>query len=131
MDSRQRGFTLIEMMVVVAIIGILAAIAYPAYTKYVKRTQRAAVVEQMGEMAQAAERYYTRNNGSYLNFQPVADNSYYSFNFPAPTASAWTLTATPRPGTLMAGDTCGTFTLTNTGLRTVSGSDSVATCWGR
>lgn len=131
MNSRQYGFTLIEMMIVVAIIGILAAIAYPSYTSYVKRTQRAAVVEQMGEVAQAAERYYTRNNGSYLGFQPSLANSYYSFNFPAATASAWTLSAMPRTGTLMAGDSCGTFTLTNTGLRTVSGSDSVQTCWGR
>lgn len=131
MNSRQYGFTLIEMMIVVAIIGILAAIAYPSYTKYVKRTQRAAAVEQMGEVAQAAERYYTRNSGKYTDFAPSVANSYYTFNFATPSASTWTLSATPRAGTLMAGDTCGTFTLTNTGLRTVSGTDSVTTCWGR
>ncbi|PVZ11308.1 MULTISPECIES: type IV pilin protein [unclassified Pseudomonas] len=134
MDSRQRGFTLIEMMVVVAIIGILAAIAYPSYTNYVKRTQRAAVVEQMGEMAQAAERYYTRNGGKYTDFAPLAANTYYSFTFTVNNASAWTLTAAPRPGTLMAGDVCGTFKLENTGARSnidIASGTSPATCWGR
>ncbi len=63
--SDQKGFTLIEMMIVVAIIGILAAIAYPNYTKYIRTTNRKAAVVQMNIFAQTLERYYTANNGSY------------------------------------------------------------------
>ncbi|ENX38194.1 type IV pilin protein [Acinetobacter sp. NIPH 2100] len=60
------GFTLIELMIVVAIIAILAAIAYPSYQKYVKRTNRANVQSYMIEMANQLAKYKVVN-GSYRN----------------------------------------------------------------
>ncbi|MBD1587971.1 type IV pilin protein [Pseudomonas typographi] len=130
MVCKQRGFTLIELMIVVAIVGILAAIAYPSYINYVKRTQRAAIVELMSETAQSAERYYSQK-GAYTDFKPTTtSNSYYTLNMTV-TATDWTLTATPITDTLMAGDTCGTYTLDNTGKRSNSTGATSATCWGR
>ena len=49
-------------MIAVAIIAILASIAFPSYTRYVQQTRRAAVMANMGEMAQWLERWYSKNN---------------------------------------------------------------------
>lgn len=57
-----RGFTLIELMIVVAIIGIIAAIAYPSYQDYVTRTNRTDAMTTLSRLAAKQERYYTRES---------------------------------------------------------------------
>ena len=59
--TRHTGFTLIEVMIVVAVIGILAAIAYPSYQESVTKTRRSAAQGCLVEMAQFMERFYTTN----------------------------------------------------------------------
>jgi len=59
--SARGGFTLIELMIVVAIVAILAAIAYPAYTQHVLKTHRRAATACLMELAQWMERFYTTN----------------------------------------------------------------------
>lgn len=68
-----RGFTLIELMVVVAVIGILAAVAYPSYQDYVRKARRAEGRTAMMELLQQQERYITQNN-TYLAFAKGATN---------------------------------------------------------
>ncbi|QWB04671.1 type IV pilin protein [Pseudomonas syringae] len=135
MRATPRGFTLIELMIVVAIVGILAAIAYPSYTEYVKRTQRSAIASLLSEQTQALERFYSRTapQPTYMGATVSLGNTYYKIT-PTLNATDFTLTADPIGGTLMAGDKCGSFVITSTGARTNTGATSGVTvkdCWGR
>ena len=67
MMKRVQGFTLIELMIVVAVVGILTAIAYPAYTDAVMKGRRAQARTALMELLQQQERYLTQNN-CYLAF---------------------------------------------------------------
>lgn len=73
----QKGFTLIELMIVVVIIGVLAAIAYPSYRDSVNRTQRADALATLSRLAGAQERFYTRSEpATYSNdFQVLLDDA--------------------------------------------------------
>ena len=139
--ARSTGFTLMELMIAVAIIGILAAIAYPSYQEHVRKARRADAQTALLELAQFMERHYTAN-GKYLTAANAAPalpfseapkdgaSKYYDLSFAGtPTASSYTLRAAPKGS--MAGDSCGTLTLSNTGAKGQASGATLATCWRR
>ncbi|MFJ2482063.1 type IV pilin protein [Pseudomonas sp. NPDC087598] len=133
MRRSNRGFTLIEIMIVIAIIGIMLTIGLPSYTEYVKKGRRAEVVSLLSEQAQSLERFYTKNN-IYTGITGLSSgNDFYTIT-PTITDQTFLLTATRKTGTAMATDKCGDFTLTNTGVRSMNNATTGLTtkdCWGR
>lgn len=134
---RSSGFTLIELMVVVAIIGLLAAIAIPSYRAYVVRTHRTSAKACMSEYAQFMERYYTTNL-TYVGGvpalgcageSPLNQNYTISAAVVAPTQRTYTITATPINGQLTGDTQCGTLSIDQAGTKTETGSKDVAYCW--
>lgn len=133
MRRSNRGFTLIEIMIVIAIIGIVLTISIPSYNEYVKKDRRAEVVSLLSEQAQSLERFYTKNN-VYTGITGLsAGNDFYTLT-PTITDQTFLLTAARKTGTAMATDKCGDFTLTNTGVRSMNNATTGLTtkdCWGR
>ena len=138
----QRGFTLIEVMIVVAIVAILSAIAYPSYAEYVRRGHRADARAGLLQAQQWLERAATAT-GLYPTALPPSltwagdASKRYTIGFQAGNSNAaFTLTATPRNPGPQATDKCGVLTVSNTGLRGANGILSGdagydADCWGK
>lgn len=137
--KKTQGFTLIELMIVVAVIGILAAIAYPSYQEHVNKSKRADAQASLMELSHFMERYYTAN-GRYnksdgsapdLPFSKApkdGGSENYGLALSAVDAFSYTLTATAKNS--MANDKCGNLTLTSKGVKGNS-KGNTTDCWRR
>lgn len=128
--GRVRGFTLIELMVVVAVVAILAAIALPSYQEQVRKSRRGQAQADLVELAQRAERFHTVNN-TYVGFWATVPSShrgsprdsgtrYYDIEMAAE-VNTFTLTAMPISGTAQANDRCGGMRIDQTSKKSHAG----------
>ncbi|MHC8307379.1 type IV pilin protein [Pseudomonas sp. PB3P13] len=133
MRRTNRGFALIEILIVVAIVGIIITIGYPSLTEYVNKGRRAEVAGLLSEQAQILERFYS-NKSVYTDATGLsAGNDFYAIT-PTLADQTFSLTAVRRPGKAMAADKCGDFTINNTGVRDIVNAKAGVTkkdCWGR
>ncbi len=142
--NKQKGITLVELMIVVVIVAILASIALPSYQQYVMRSKRVTAEGDLFAFRNAMQRFFAENN-TYLGAangggntgapaaavfpaqSPIgSDTVAYNLTISAATATSFTVQAAPTGG--QVGDDCGDLTLTSTNVRGVS-SSTVANCW--
>jgi type IV pilus assembly protein PilE len=150
---QNKGFTLIELMIVVAIVGILASVALPSYSRYVERSHRSNARNALVQMAQWLERVATASGqypvctgagftGCTLNgaaftvpaqLTTVQGGRYNALTISQSTANAYQLTAAPTAA--QAGDICGGLTLNHQGARGVTATGLTAQqqrdCWSQ
>lgn len=135
--QKDKGFTLIELMIVVAVISILSAVAYPSYQDSVRKSRRADAKATLVQLAQFMERNYSLSqrydkdsagNAVTLPFtkSPVdGATKFYDLSLEASDQTTFTLKAVPTGA--QATDVCATLKIDNAGARsTTSGRTD---CW--
>ena len=139
---RARGFTLIELMIVVVAIAVLAAIAYPSYLEQMRKSRRSDAKTALLDLATRQERFFSINN-VYAN--TPAQLGYAGAAFPVDVTSgsqayyqlqvaignpATSYSATAAPRAAQVGDKCGTYTINELGVQGNSGNTiPTAECW--
>lgn len=131
-----QGFSLLELMIVVAIIGLLSTIAYPSYKSYVLRSNRSDALAALERDQVSLERCYAQNysyNAACTGLPTFPHNSpqnYYSIAISNLGVSTYTLTATPI-GNQTQDTTCASITLDQANQKngTDTSGNAQTSCW--
>jgi type IV pilus assembly protein PilE len=130
-----RGFTLIELMIVVAIVGILVMIAYPSYVNYLYKGSRAEAMSSLMDIANRQEQFYADNHKytsslSDLGINNTSDTGLFSLTLTSD-GSSFTISASPLDYPATKDPECSGFKIDELGQKTASGSGGNNTCWNR
>ncbi len=134
--SKVRGFTLIELMIVVVIVAILAAVAIPAYTEYIQRGKLVEATSNLSDMRVKLEQYF-QDNRPYIGAcvagtaAPLPTGRYFTYACSNLSATGFTVTAT---GIAAQGTSGFTYSIDQTNARTTTslptgGTGAGSTCW--
>ena len=132
---KARGFTLIELMMVVGIVAILAAIAIPVFNGQIRKSRRTQAMTSIQDAQLKLERWRT-DHVDYVNTSPsspsypvLIDTTYYDFTLTAAagTPNDYSITAVPLNDQQQ--DSCGTLSITNTAGVIAKTASGTGTCW--
>lgn len=144
--KQQRGFTMVELVIVIAIVGILTAIAYGSYENSVVKSRRKAAAACLLENSQFMERFYTTNlRYNQTNAAtPVAvalptfgcetdQAAFYNIQFNgAVSATAYSIEAVPVGAQLAKDTDCGTLRINQAGAKSITGTvGTMDRCWNK
>jgi len=128
-----KGFSLIELMIVLAIIGVLGAIGYPSYDSYMKKSRRSDAKVALQGMADKQERFYLQNNIYTTVAANVGgtgtDKNYYVLSIDSANVNAFALTATAVAGGQQANDTTTSHGDCTVMQLTAAGAKTPNACW--
>lgn len=137
-DKAATGFSMVELLIVIAILAILVSAAIPSYQRAITKSRYTDAKELLYTVAHRQQQYYTQHNVytavtgvAGIQVATTSSNGYYTLSIAVPDPpSAYSISAVPVPGTSQANDpACGTFTLTSLGVKSVSGSQTSPPCW--
>ena len=133
MIKKTRGFTLIELMIVISILAILVTVGYPSYMEHVKKSRRAEGMGQLLELANRMERYYS-DQGTYPTsisevYGATTDGGFYTLSIVNANNVSFTVSAAPTSLGRQDTDKCATFTLTSLGQKSVTDNTLNSHCW--
>ncbi len=130
------GFSLLEILVVLAIVSILTRLCLPLYSQHLVTERRLEAIITLEKLAAALENYYTVHNTyqgtnlEKLGFSSLIAKNNYQLTITTLSDNMFSLAATPLTHQAQQDNSCGTLALDATGKKSITGNGQISDCWG-